>query len=231
MALGATNMAGASSGFIGGGQFGYNYQFSHLFVAGFEADIQGLTAAHKRSSSAIPLLDTNDNIASVVTNSTTTRDLSYLGTLRARIGVLVAPSFLLYATGGLAYGGARSDTTIAQSVTNTNVPPPSTLTSGSFSGTRVGYAVGAGGEWMLSSNWSAKLEYLYYDLGSATYATGGLANDVTLTSLIGQGTDAVATSSKVHFNDNIVRVGVNYHFGGPAFRNTDRLAIVSSEPG
>src|SRR5712672_1194899 len=215
MVLGATNTAGTSSGFIGGGQFGYNYQFSHLFVAGFEADIQGLSGAHKRSSSAIPLLDGQSegegNIASVVTNSTTTRDLSYLGTLRARIGVLAVPSFLLYATGGLAYGGVKSDTTIAQSVTNTDRPPPSTLTSGSFSGTRVGYVVGAGGEWMLSSNWSAKLEYLYYDLGSATYATGGLAIiDLGPTSLPGSGTAAVATSSKVRFNDNIVRVGVNY---------------------
>ena len=217
MALGATNTAGTSSGFIGGGQFGYNYQFSHLFVAGFEADIQGLSGAHKRSSSAIPLLDGQSegegNIASVVTNSTTTRDLSYLGTLRARIGVLAVPSFLLYATGGLAYGGVKSDTTIAQSVTNTDRPPPSTLTSGSFSGTRVGYVVGGGGEWMLSSNWSAKLEYLHYDLGSATYATGGLATiDLQPTSLQGGGTAAVATSSKVRFNDNIVRVGVNYHF-------------------
>jgi len=216
MALGATNTAGTSSGFIGGGQFGYNYQFSHLFVAGFEADIQGLSGAHKRSSSAIPLLDGQSegegNIASVVTNSTTTRDLSYLGTLRARIGVLAVPSFLLYATGGLAYGGVKSDTTIAQSVTNTDRPPPATLTSGSFSGTRVGYVVGGGGEWMLSSNWSAKLEYLHYDLGSATYATGGLANNLEQASLQGSGTAAVATSSKVRFNDNIVRVGVNYHF-------------------
>ena len=212
MVLGATNTAGTSSGFIGGGQFGYNYQFSHLFVAGFEADIQGLSGAHKRSSSVTPLLDENDNIASVVTNSTTTRDLSYLGTLRARIGVLAVPSFLLYATGGLAYGGVKSDTTIAQSVTNTDRPPPSTLTSGSFSGTRVGYVVGGGGEWMLSSNWSAKLEYLHYDLGSATYATGGLANNLEQASLQGSGTAAVATSSKVRFNDNIVRVGVNYHF-------------------
>jgi outer membrane immunogenic protein len=72
--------------------------------------------------------------------------------------------------------------------------------------------VGAGGEWMLSSNWSAKLEYLHYDLGSATYATGGLANDVQPTTLQGRGVAAVATSSKVRFNDNIVRVGVNYHF-------------------
>jgi len=214
MARGATNTAGTSSGFIGGGQFGYNYQFSHLFVAGFEADIQGLSGAHKQSSSVTPLRENreSDNIAPVVTNSTTTRDLSYLGTLRARVGVLVVPSFLLYATGGLAYGGVKSDTTIAQSVTNTKNPPPSTLTSGSFSGTRVGYVVGGGGEWMLSSNWSAKLEYLHYDLGSATYATGGLANDVGPTSLEGSGTAAVATSSKVRFNDNIVRVGVNYHF-------------------
>src|SRR5712672_1900983 len=213
MASGATNTAGTSSGFIGGGQFGYNYQFSHLFVAGFEADIQGLSGAHKRSSSVIPLVaGEGGGIASVVTNSTTTRDLSYLGTLRARIGVLAVPSFLLYATGGLAYGGVKSDTTIAQSVTNTGRTPPSTLTSGSFSGTRVGYVVGGGGEWMLSANWSAKLEYLHYDLGSATYATGGLANDVGPTSLPGIGTAAVATSSKVRFNDNIVRVGVNYHF-------------------
>ncbi len=213
MARGATNTAGTSSGFIGGGQFGYNYQFSHLFVAGFEADIQGLSGAHKRSSSVIPLVaGEGGGIASVVTNSTTTRDLSYLGTLRARIGVLAVPSFLLYATGGLAYGGVKSDTTIAQSVTNTTSSPPSTLTSGSFSGTRVGYVVGGGGEWMLSANWSAKLEYLHYDLGSATYATGGLANDVGPTSLQGSGTAAVATSSKVRFNDNIVRVGVNYHF-------------------
>src|SRR3984893_8696932 len=57
MAAGATSSAGASSGFIGGGQFGYNYQFSGSFVAGFEADIQGLTRTRNQSSSVISLLD------------------------------------------------------------------------------------------------------------------------------------------------------------------------------
>ena len=78
--------------------------------------------------------------------------------------------------------------------------------------------MGAGGEWMLSSNWSAKLEYLYYDLGSVTYATGGLASDIGTVLLPGSSTGvaAVATSSQVRFKDNIVRVGLNYHFGGPA---------------
>ena len=113
-------------------------------------------------------------------------------------------------------GEARSDTTIVQSIDD---PRLSTLmTSGSFSKTRVGYAVGAGGEWMLFSNWSAKLEYLCYDLGSVTYATGGLASDIgaVLNPGTSTGVAAVAISSQVRFKDSIVRVGVNYHFGSPA---------------
>lgn len=74
------------------------------------------------------------------------------------MGVLIVPSFLLYATGGLAYGGARSDTTIVQSIDD---PPLSTLmTSGSFSKTCVGYAVGAGGEWMLPPTGAQSLNTL-----------------------------------------------------------------------
>jgi len=82
----------------------------------------------------------------------------------------------------------------------------------------IAFAVGAGGEWMLSSNWRAKLEYLYYDLGSVTYATGGLASDIgaVLNPGTSTGVAAVATSSQVRFKDSIVRVGVNYHFGSPA---------------
>src|SRR6266550_6212638 len=82
MARGATNTADKSSGFIGGGQFGYNYQFSHLFVAGFEADIQGLTGAHKGSSSAVgtvlvqnPVSNASTHIDSIVTNSTNSHGL------------------------------------------------------------------------------------------------------------------------------------------------------------
>jgi len=82
----------------------------------------------------------------------------------------------------------------------------------------IAFAVGAGGEWMLSSSWRAKLEYLYYDLGSVTYATGGLASDIgaVLNPATSTGVAAVATSSQVRFKDSIVRVGVNHHFGSPA---------------
>jgi len=127
----------------------------------------------------------------------------------------------LYVTGGLAYGQAKSDTAISQSGINqagnnpTTGPAPFTITpaSGAFSRMRVGYAVGAGGEWMFASNWSAKLEYLYYDLGSATYSTGSLvSSDFGPTSFAGNFSGVVDTSAKARFNDHIVRAGVNYHF-------------------
>jgi outer membrane immunogenic protein len=66
---------------------------------------------------------------------------------------------------------------------------------------------------MFASNWSAKLEYLYYDLGSATYSTGSLvSSDFGPTNFTGSGNGVANTSAKVRFNDHIVRAGVNYHF-------------------
>jgi outer membrane immunogenic protein len=218
MAAGATSSFKGSNGFIGGGQFGYNYQVSPLFVAGFEADIQGLSRSRRSSSSSVTLQGAApSNTVGFATNVTSTSDPAYLGTFRARLGVTVSPSVLLYATGGLAYGGAKSDTAISQSGINPTIPtnPPFTITpaSGAFSGMRVGYAVGAGGEWMFASNWSAKLEYLYYDLGSATYSTGRLvSSDFGPTSFPGNFSGVVDTSAKARFNDHIVRAGVNYHF-------------------
>jgi opacity protein-like surface antigen len=86
MAAGATNTADQSSGFIGGGQFGYNYQFSHLFVAGFEADIQGLSGAHKQLSSVTPLLD---NTVTWLRSSRTQRPRAICLTLERCVPVLV----------------------------------------------------------------------------------------------------------------------------------------------
>jgi outer membrane immunogenic protein len=118
-------------------------------------------------------------------------------------------------TGGLAYGGVNSNTTITEGGV-TGLPPAATV-AGSFSGTRVGYAVGGGAEWKLLSNWSAKLEYLYYDLGSVTYSNGTLAYDMGPTPFPGVGIASIASSSSTRFNGQIFRAGLNYKFdwGGP----------------
>jgi outer membrane immunogenic protein len=70
---------------------------------------------------------------------------------------------------------------------------------------------------MFSRNWTAKLEYLYYDLGSVTYPTGGYAFDSSaVVQFPGRGVVSVGTSTTTRFNGNIVRVGLNYKFdNGP----------------
>jgi len=197
-----------SGGFLGGVQVGYNHQFSSSLVAGVEADIQGSTL--RLNSSATRSAGVSAFSASWTTTTTIADRLDYLGTLRARIGGIPRPDLMLYATGGLAYGGVRSNTQIA--FTNDGNATPG-ATAGSLSSTKLGWTAGGGGEWMVSSRWSAKLEYLYYDLGSVSYATGGYAVEVGPTGFPGAGVERIATQTSVRMNGNIVRVGLNYKLG------------------
>jgi outer membrane immunogenic protein len=192
---------GSQKGIIGGGQFGYNFQ-SGRFVAGFEADIQGLSG--RATGTAVTAFSAGS------TTLTATNSVNWLGTVRARIGLAAAPNFLIYGTGGLAYGGVNSSTGINQAFSVGPGELGSATASGNSSETRVGWTVGAGGEWMFTSNWSAKLEYLHYDLGSANYGTpvSGIAADIGTVFTLGQ-------SSSTNFRGDIVRVGLNYKFGGP----------------
>jgi outer membrane immunogenic protein len=206
---------GSQKGIIGGGQFGYNFQ-SGRFVAGFEADIQGLSG--RATGTSVTSAPISGFIGSNAANATLTaaNSVNWLGTVRGRIGLAVEPNFLIYGTGGLAYGGVNSSTGINETLSGPGaVGSTGTFpASGNFSETRVGWTVGAGGEWMFTSNWSAKLEYLHYDLGSANYGTpvsnfgnaGGLVPSLLYT--LGQ-------SSSTNFRGDIVRVGLNYKFGGP----------------
>ena len=78
-----------------------------------------------------------------------------------------------------------------------------------FSKMETGWTVGGGAEWALNQNWSLKLEYLYYKLGTET-ATAQRAPVVTppfQMQYIWQTTAQIA------------RVGVNYRFGGPVVAN------------
>ena len=212
MASGVTSQSSTGQGgFSGGAQFGYNFTPSPMFLVGVEADIQGSSLRKNASTATSVLTDTvfGPNTGTWLTNIATSRGLDFLGTIRGRLGATVTPNLLLYVTGGLAYGGVKSSTTVNQTTAISGVP--ANTTSGSFSDTRAGYTVGGGGEWMLMSKWSVKAEYLYYDLGSANYGTGVLFVDEGPTNLPGFGIAAIATSTRVRFNGNIVRLGFNYH--------------------
>lgn len=101
--------------------------------------------------------------------------LDYFGTIRARLGFAM-DQFLVYGTGGFAYGSGSYE---VLGLTNSQ--------------TQTGWTIGAGGEYAFAPNWSARVEYLYVDLGSQNFDT--------ITGPVDVGTDA-----------NIVRLGVNYRF-------------------
>jgi outer membrane immunogenic protein len=204
-------------GWVFGGQAGYNWQINQSWLIGLEADLQATgqdgTATLPTSAGATTCV-VNTTVAPPCTTTASAgsfeQKLPWLGTARLRLGVLPGDHWLLYATGGLAVGEIESNATVS-TVT--------TITAGSASGpvigtptiagvaassntTKAGWTLGGGVEWVLSGQWTAKLEYLYVDLGTVTNTLAGLGSFSSL-----------ATSS--HVTDNIVRVGVNYRFGGP----------------
>jgi outer membrane immunogenic protein len=221
-ALGASGVSqGNTSGFIGGGQIGYNWQFwGGRLVAGVEADIQGVASSNSNKTSvtaagAFPFIAASEIVTTAITTS---KRLDYIGTVRGRLGWLFTPTLLVYGTGGLAYGGVSVSTGIAQFNNDcaqfpANCIAGAAFSSGSFSDTRVGWTAGGGLEWMFMPNWSAKVEYLYYDLGNVSYSAGVLTTlNSTLTALPAGSIAGVVSQSQTRFNGNIVRAGVNYHF-------------------
>ncbi len=210
----------ANSGFIGGGQIGYDWQLRSSFVIGVEADIQGLAGASGSSSViAVTPVVTPLAVDNYISGTSVSRSLDYLGTVRGRIGYLVTPTLLAYATGGLAYGGANlSSSFLAQTPLLSAIGVTPVVGASSYSDTRVGWTVGGGLEWLFAPNWSAKLEYLYYDLGTAATPKSAFNQSFGLAGLLGVGLQQTAAQ----FNGHIVRAGLNYHFNWGA---TDPIVV------
>jgi outer membrane immunogenic protein len=189
------------NGVVGGGQVGYNWQMQS-WVFGLEGDIQGTGEKGTRNfvcpiSGCTPGLP-NDLLVVLgpAVPIALSQKIDWFGTVRGRVGFLAAPTVLLYATGGLAYGGVNSSETLGA------VP-----VGFSSSSTNVGYTVGAGVEGVISGNWTAKLEYLYVDLGRMS------GSFLTTIPALGGGFVTANYSSRI--TDNVLRVGLNYKFGGP----------------
>jgi outer membrane immunogenic protein len=192
---------GNTNGFIGGAQAGYNWQLGNYLV-GVETDIQGLS----RSGGSGTTTNTVVVVGTPVTSTqTATMSTSYLGTVRGRLGVLVAPTWLTYVTGGLAYGGMKASDTLFQTGTNGFIGAG----SGSFSDTRAGWTLGGGMEWMFAPKWSVKAEYLHYDLGTANFTSTPMG---TPASAFFSGVVYQTNVSSVRFQGDLVRAGINYHF-------------------
>lgn len=227
--LGAANTGTAminQSGFIGGGQVGYNYQLYNKYLLGMEADIQGAEIGgngYYNGAGATKFLTLNrfENISGA---GQTQEALNWFGTVRGRFGYLVTPTTLFYATGGLSYGGASVRnyfssqinymTSSSQLVSSQILPG-----NGKASDILVGYNIGGGAEWMFSPNWSLKSEVLYYNLGSMSFSGAGYTPSIDSGS---NNSRTVVNQTTGNFAGIIARAGLNYHL------NIDQITSTSS---
>ena len=116
-----------------------------------------------------------------------TTNSDQLGSVTGRLGYSLGPA-LLYAKGGYAWKD------------NDNISVIARRRAGGLHHRRQpssdGYTVGAGLEYMFAPNWSAKIEYQYYNFGSTTFLTGPV--------------DIVGTRSRD--DEHTVKAGINYRF-------------------
>lgn len=137
-----------------GVQAGFNYQINENFVVGIEGDIQLANFGnHDDDEDDTPAVQEALVYPWPGDSFSATPDLDWWGTLRGRAGALVTPDTLIYGTAGLAFGHTNFDNMWWL---------PDDFDSEE---TRVGYAVGAGIEQKFTENVSAKLEYLFVNLG------------------------------------------------------------------
>lgn len=197
-----------ASGFVGGGQFGYNWQLAPNWVAGIEADIQ-----YANVKGSVSFASTFPGVQYSLTSS---HRLEWLGTVRGRFGYLLTDRLLAFATGGFAYGKTKADAAIANIsgigqgilipngfITDLTCPAFSVCIAGSGSRTSVGWVAGGGLEFAAWNNVTLKFEYLRVDL-----------NDLTVR-LVSQPPATGNGSVTATFDNsyNIVRAGANFRFG------------------
>ena len=174
---GDSNFAGLTTGnnsngrFLGGLQVGADYQFAPNWVAGIEGQYSWL--ANNNGGVIFPggYVYTNNQRA--------------LGSVTGRLGYTWGPA-LLYVKGGYAYSNNNESLVVG-----------GTPTAFAFDSNHTnGYTVGAGLEYMFAQNWSAKVEYQYYNFGNSTFVSPA----------------ALAPFGSFRTDDQTVKVGLNYRF-------------------
>jgi outer membrane immunogenic protein len=138
--------------FIGGAHVGYNDQVMPDWVVGLEGDWSWTKAGGAFTQGWIA---NGGAIVAPGSQTSMSANLNWIASARARVGYLIAPSLMAYATGGAAW--AKVDYSGVS--TNNGNGYLATFNSSSM---QAGYVAGGGVEWMVTDNWTVRAEYLYY---------------------------------------------------------------------
>jgi len=176
-----------------------------VWVVGVEGDWQW--ANNSTTMSGIPGAE-NLTIPGAPGLDTATVKQTWDASLRGRVGFLVAPSWMVFGTGGVAFTNVQ-----ASAFCGTAYPvgwctnPTNIGTTSSASSNRAGWTVGTGVEGMIAPNWLARVEYRY-----ANYGNNFGFNMFPGGTVFPNG-DAISGNLKLQ--DQSVTVGIAYKFGGP----------------
>jgi outer membrane immunogenic protein len=173
------------SGFLGGGQVGYNWQAGWA-VFGVQADIAGT--------------DIKGTTPCVVIFACTTKT-DWLATATGRLGAVVADRGLIYLKGGGAWMNANHRVTDSLGIVGLTGIIDQELTS--RNSTSFGWLLGFGTEWMITPNWTAFIEYNYIEFDTKNEAFAINPNLV--------GPD-VFVNADIRNKLSIAKIGVNYKF-------------------
>jgi outer membrane immunogenic protein len=169
------------TGAVGGVQAGWLGQSGSL-VYGLEADFQ---AADLDGSISAPC---GAGLCGIGLTANYRQRVPWFGTVRGRLGY-AASRWLIYATGGYAY---------AQVDTEAKATAPGVTATVRADDFRSGWTIGGGIEVAFAPGWSARLEYLYVDLGTQR------------TNFIFTGLPVIADDARLDMS--VVRAGVNFRF-------------------
>jgi len=149
------------AGFLGGGEFGYNYQVGK-WVFGLEGD-----AAWTNGHGARPCPIGFFANCEISTN--------WLSTATARVGYAYWDRLLTYVKGGAAIAQDRTEVVCTA---NSAILPLVGCPGESDTQTKAGWTVGWGTEFGLTRNVSVKSELMYFDLGTDRHNFAGIPTDV-----------------------------------------------------
>ena len=179
------------SGWLFGGQIGYNWQVQPWLVLGIEGD--GEWTDDKGTAPCL----TGFNFVGVAA-SCSSKNKS-LFDVTGRVGFAVDRA-MLYVKGGWAW--SEADHTI-----NATFLGAGTAFTGTINKSRSGGLFGAGVEYAFLPNWSAKLEYNYMDFGTIT-------RNFDASGLVGAPPGSLTANAGVKSTVSVVKAGVNYRFWG-----------------
>jgi outer membrane immunogenic protein len=183
------SVTGDTKGVVGGGQVGCNYQVAPNWVIGIEGD--GEAAGIKGDvTQSVSFTDPRTGGPNTVTGTAHAKT-EWIASVTGRVG-WAWDRVMLYAKGGTAWAGDKYSADL-----------PAFNEHIATSVTRPGWTVGGGVEWAFWENWSAKVEYDYYD-----FSTRNLALPGTIF-----GVPEIVPGINVKETISTVKFGINYRFG------------------